>query len=126
MGGSDPFVTWILAVADEEYPPTSNSISWGTTEQKYSASSMDTFNTEARNLGLRGVTITVSSGDNGVTDDATSCDDNSGSSICKWKVQKVSMYLLLILLLTYDKHKLLCEDLINMDRERIFPILPSY
>ena len=86
VGGDDPFVTWIQEVSDEEYPPTSNSISWGGTEQAMSKSSMNTFNTEARNLGLRGVTITVSSGDNGAPGDADYCDYDSGSSISSWEV----------------------------------------
>lgn len=32
-GGADPFLDWILDVADEEAPPQVNSMSWGTTEQ---------------------------------------------------------------------------------------------
>jgi hypothetical protein len=32
-GGSDPFVDWITEVANESNPPTSNSISWASTEQ---------------------------------------------------------------------------------------------
>lgn len=32
-GNSDPFVTWLLELADEDNPPTSNSISWGAVEQ---------------------------------------------------------------------------------------------
>jgi subtilase family serine protease len=35
VGGGDPFVTWITDVADEENPPQSNSISWGSVEQVY-------------------------------------------------------------------------------------------
>ena len=31
--GQDPFLSFILAVASDPYPPSVNSISWGTDEQ---------------------------------------------------------------------------------------------
>jgi hypothetical protein len=49
---------------------------------------MDQFNTEAKKLGARGVTITVSSGDNGVAGDTTSCNDASDSSVGHWPVSE--------------------------------------
>jgi len=85
-GGDDPFVSWILDVSNEEYPPSSNSISWGQNEQSVSTSTFDTFNTEAKSLGARGVTIVVSSGDNGVTYSSATCLKDSSSSNFKWKV----------------------------------------
>ena len=49
---------------------------------------MDQFNTEAMKLGARGVTITVSSGDNGVAGDEDSCNDASDSSVGNWPVRE--------------------------------------
>ena len=45
---------------------------------------MDQFNTEAQKLGTMGVTITISSGDNGVTWSSSTCNQNSGSSTSPW------------------------------------------
>ena len=41
---------------------------------------MDAFNTEAMKISSMGVTITISSGDNGVAGDASYCDYSSGSA----------------------------------------------
>merc|ERR1711939_316798 len=43
-----------------------NSISYGAPEPKLAASTLNTFNTEAMKLGVQGVSIFVSSGDDGV------------------------------------------------------------
>lgn len=61
----DPFLAWILAVADTENPPLVHSISYGGVEKAMSASQADSFNVEAMKLGLQGVSIFVSSGDDG-------------------------------------------------------------
>jgi hypothetical protein len=37
VDGNDAFLQWITAVADEDDPPQSNSISWGSIEQVFSA-----------------------------------------------------------------------------------------
>jgi D-aminopeptidase len=48
---------------------------------------MDQFNTEAMKLGAMGVTVMVSSGDNGVAADESLCDLPSGSDdVGQWKV----------------------------------------
>eukprot|EP01042_Synura_sphagnicola_P029082 gene29082-37514_t len=61
----DPFVTWVQDAAAAQYPPQSNSISWGETETLMSSSTVTAFETEAMKLAGRGVTILVSSGDDG-------------------------------------------------------------
>jgi len=61
-----PFEDWIEAVAAASDPPKINSISYGSLEPELSSSVMNTFNTEAQKLGAQGVTIFVSSGDDGV------------------------------------------------------------
>merc|ERR1712048_516407 len=61
-----PFEDWIENVAKASDPPKINSISYGSLEPELSSSVMNTFNTEAQKLGAQGVTIFVSSGDDGV------------------------------------------------------------
>jgi tripeptidyl-peptidase-1 len=61
-----PFEDWIEQVAAAENPPLVNSISYGGPESLMSPSVMNTFNTEAMKLGVQGVSIFVSSGDDGV------------------------------------------------------------
>mmetsp|Transcript_122630 Transcript_122630/g.192437 ORF Transcript_122630/g.192437 Transcript_122630/m.192437 type:complete len:442 (-) Transcript_122630:118-1443(-) len=61
-----PFESWIEAVASTPNPPLVNSISYGSIEPEVAASVADTFNTEAMRLGTQGVTVFVSSGDDGV------------------------------------------------------------
>jgi len=61
-----PFESWIEAVASASNPPLINSISYGSIEPEVSSSVADTFNTEAMKLGTQGVTVFVSSGDDGV------------------------------------------------------------
>merc|ERR1711967_86735 len=61
-----PFEDWIEQVAAAENPPLANSISYGGPEPLMDASILNTFNTEAMKLGAQGVSIFVSSGDDGV------------------------------------------------------------
>jgi tripeptidyl-peptidase-1 len=82
--GNDAFVDWITAVSDEVNPPMSNSISWGTVEQYQAVSTMQQFDYQAMILGLQGVTITVSSGDDGVSGNSCSCTSASGSRLGHW------------------------------------------
>jgi tripeptidyl-peptidase-1 len=75
---SDNFLEWIFDVADDTTPPLVHSISYGSVEDTYPASLANTFNTEAAKLGTMGVSILVSSGDDGVAnfnarDDASEC-----------------------------------------------------
>ncbi len=50
-------------------------------------SSMHSFNNEARKLALQGVTIVVSSGDNGAAGDANWCQKDSSSDSVLWRVR---------------------------------------
>jgi subtilase family serine protease len=69
----DPFVTWIKEVVHEEFPPQSNSISWGELEVLVSSSVVKSWETEAMKLAGRGVTIAVASGDSGGPNFYQSC-----------------------------------------------------
>eukprot|EP00608_Synchroma_pusillum_P002961 CAMPEP_0198419158 /NCGR_PEP_ID=MMETSP1452-20131203/14_1 /TAXON_ID=1181717 /ORGANISM="Synchroma pusillum, Strain CCMP3072" /LENGTH=561 /DNA_ID=CAMNT_0044139281 /DNA_START=57 /DNA_END=1742 /DNA_ORIENTATION=- len=64
------FTTWIQDVADTRNPPLVHSISYGGGESDIGKSTYDTFNNEAMKLGAQGVTITVSSGDDGAAGSA--------------------------------------------------------
>eukprot|EP00475_Leptophrys_vorax_P024994 TRINITY_DN3477_c0_g3_i1.p1 TRINITY_DN3477_c0_g3~~TRINITY_DN3477_c0_g3_i1.p1 ORF type:complete len:556 (-),score=135.41 TRINITY_DN3477_c0_g3_i1:72-1739(-) len=64
----EDFVHWIMSVADESHPPLVHSISYGAQEHVNVAPTFRAFSTEAMKLGLRGVSIIVSSGDDGVLD----------------------------------------------------------
>jgi subtilase family serine protease len=87
--GANAYVNWITDVGEEVNPPTSNSMSWGSDEYTESMSVMDSFNLAALKLTLLGVTITVSSGDNGApsissSNGACMCNTNSGSGGSQW------------------------------------------
>jgi len=70
----DPFLAWITDVANLANPPQANSISWSINEQLVSDATKLSFNTEALKLTVRGVTIVVSSGDNGAAGVYCQCD----------------------------------------------------
>ena len=57
---------WITSVAQAESIPDVISISYGAIESELGSSTLNAFNTEALKLGAQGVTIVVSSGDDGV------------------------------------------------------------
>jgi len=63
---TDSFLSWIQAMADMEKPPLVNSISYGSVEDELPSAFPKMFNTEAQKLGVQGVSILVSSGDDGV------------------------------------------------------------
>lgn len=63
---SDSFLAWIQAVAATENPPLVHSISYGAVEDELPAVFAKAFNVEAQKLGVQGVSILVSSGDDGV------------------------------------------------------------
>ncbi len=65
-GASDSFLDWIKAVASTENPPLVHSISYGAIENSLPKFTCNSFNTEAMKLGVQGVSILVSSGDDGV------------------------------------------------------------
>jgi tripeptidyl-peptidase-1 len=65
-GTDDAFLHWIQSVAALEQPPLVHSISYGALEPELPKSQLNSFNTEAMKLGVQGVTILASSGDDGV------------------------------------------------------------
>jgi len=64
-GATASFLDWATAVADSENPPLVNSISYGADETAIPASIAKSFDSEALKLGTMGVTVLVSSGDDG-------------------------------------------------------------
>lgn len=62
----DSFLAWIKEVAATENPPLVHSISYGAVEPELPKAVANAFNTEAKKLGVQGVSIFVSSGDDGV------------------------------------------------------------
>jgi tripeptidyl-peptidase-1 len=64
-GGKDFVLDWVVEVSKMASPPLVISISYGADERGLPASYADTFNVMAMKLGVRGVTITASSGDDG-------------------------------------------------------------
>jgi tripeptidyl-peptidase-1 len=60
-----PFYDWIVAVSNTAYPPLVHSMSYGGQENGNSKSLMDSTNTEFMKMGVRGLTIMISSGDDG-------------------------------------------------------------
>jgi len=75
-GDIEPFLAWAKQVSDDANPPLVHSISYG----DYEGDVQDTaeFNLELQKLGLRGVTVVVSSGDDGVSNFKT----RKGKSLC--------------------------------------------
>eukprot|EP01035_Chromulina_nebulosa_P018025 gene18025-23666_t len=74
------YSSFLVSVFNSTDPPLVISISYGTYEMYTPNSVLSTFNTEAIKLGLRGVTIVVASGDDGVTGylwESTSFDINT-------------------------------------------------
>eukprot|EP01035_Chromulina_nebulosa_P018785 gene18785-24552_t len=90
VGGDNPYLTWLIDMSAQSNPPQVNSMSWGSLESETSESTLEQFNTEAMKLGAIGVTITISSGDDGApnTGDLGNCLCNkySGSSSLAWPV----------------------------------------
>lgn len=62
----DPFLAFVEAVSTESKPSLVNSISYGSVESEISRSTMEAFNTEVMKLGTMGISVFVSSGDDGV------------------------------------------------------------
>lgn len=63
--GQDFMLDWITEVSKLSSPPSVISISYGADESLLPASYIDSFNIIAMKLGVRGITIVVSSGDDG-------------------------------------------------------------
>lgn len=64
-GGEDFMVDWLVQVAAMRTPPKVISISYGMDEQYLSISYANAFTTQAIKVGVQGVTLTASSGDDG-------------------------------------------------------------
>jgi len=60
------FEDWIVAVANMADAPLVHSISYGELESQSTSSIMQRFDAEAAKLGLRGISVVVASGDDGV------------------------------------------------------------
>ena len=75
---TDPFVAFAEALVAMDSPILVSSISYGSVEADNTASTMETMNTEAMKLGLVGGSIFVSSGDDGVTNYATTSVSGCG------------------------------------------------
>jgi len=74
----DIFLDWINGIARDSDPPKVSSISYGSLAPEDPQNDMLTFNSVACKLGLRGITIVVASGDDGVANfgarsDPTQC-----------------------------------------------------
>lgn len=93
VAGDNPFLSYITSIASLRNPPLVNSISWGGQEYQYDSGTLTSFNNEAMKAGLMGVTIVVSSADNGVADlsyttGLCQCDVSSSSSILSYSVSQ--------------------------------------
>jgi len=74
----DPFYEWIIDLSQTQTPAFVHSVSYGSLAPEDPKTDMIRFNTETCKLGLRGVTIVVASGDDGVANfparqDASQC-----------------------------------------------------
>ena len=63
----NPFIWWLIAVANSIDPPKVLSISYGTNEDGMTLGAYDGFNAQAIKLGTMGVTLVAASGDDGVS-----------------------------------------------------------
>jgi len=66
QSAQDPFYAWVQALGNTQNPPLVHSISYGSIATEDDQNDMKSFNTELCTLGTRGVTVSVSSGDDGV------------------------------------------------------------
>jgi tripeptidyl-peptidase-1 len=73
----EPFAEWAIAVNELDNPPLVHSVSYGNYETDYPLAKLTSFNVVAQKLGLRGVSIFVSSGDDGVANERAR--DNSSN-----------------------------------------------
>lgn len=71
------YTSWLIDIANDPNPPTVNSMSWGSIEQTVSKGTLDSFNTEAMKLAAIGVTLLISSGDNGISNWGCKCSSAS-------------------------------------------------
>lgn len=76
-----PFIDWAMAMANSTNPPLVSSISYGGDESEEPVALQTRFDAEMQKLGLRGCTVFVASGDDGVAgaaarNDPTKCGFN--------------------------------------------------
>jgi tripeptidyl-peptidase-1 len=64
--GDESFLQWIDAVASDPTPPLVHSISYGEPEEQTDPAQDSRFDTEVAKMGVRGLTIIIASGDDGV------------------------------------------------------------
>ena len=84
-GGSYSSAPWVdimdqIIALPSGSRPSVVSISYGSDETSYPPVFMDAFNNAARSLGLLGITVFASSGDNGATFTTTSCLSDTSKS----------------------------------------------
>jgi tripeptidyl-peptidase-1 len=85
LGFGDPFYNFIVHVANTTNFPTTLSISWGAYEYQVDPSYLENFNIEAMKLTAMGVTIFVSSGDDGVSGYSCLCSQDSSTDNYWWQ-----------------------------------------
>ena len=78
----DSFLDYAYFVGNQSNPPLVHSISWGDVGSTHDVSTVERINVEFIKMGLRGITIIVASGDNGVgcNDDCSAQQFNFPSS----------------------------------------------
>jgi len=64
--GHEPFLTWLIEVANQSSPALVQSLSYGENENAYSATYQQRGDVELMKLGLRGVSVLAATGDTGV------------------------------------------------------------
>jgi hypothetical protein len=64
--GHEPFLDWLVDLANASAPPLTQSLSYGENEGSYSEEYEGRVNAELLKLGLRGLSIFVATGDTGV------------------------------------------------------------
>jgi tripeptidyl-peptidase-1 len=80
---SNPFLRFVRDLASREDIPDVNTISYLNSEEEVHPDTMRLFNTEVCKLGLRGVTVIVSSGDDGAPGKVSCYGNGGGKKECK-------------------------------------------
>jgi tripeptidyl-peptidase I len=80
---SNSYVSWLRSFTDKPNPPVVISISWSQDEYYLSSSYANQFNIEAMKLGLQGITLIASSGDDGVAGNVARADP----MLCRYNPQ---------------------------------------
>jgi len=72
----DPFLDWVIALAATKNPPLVHSISYGGIVTEEPLANVFRYNTEMCKFGLRGMTVFVASGDDGVANYGARADSS--------------------------------------------------